>query len=112
MGFAQPSSSSLARLAQATRRLSRRVLPHPRRSQRSLDLIHPTVELAPNYPRLRDTDALDGDGPCQPRSPAARPAGPSGRVRVVRAGAPGRMVISGRMADVCAELNRLAALPS
>lgn len=30
-------------------------------------------------------------------------------LRVVR-GAPGRMVISGRMADVCAELERLAAL--
>jgi len=30
-------------------------------------------------------------------------------LRVVRA-APGRLVISGRMADVCAELDRLAAL--
>ena len=30
-------------------------------------------------------------------------------LRVVR-GAPGRLVISGRMADVCAELERLAAL--
>ena len=34
---------------------------------------------------------------------------PSRPLRIVRHGA-GRMVISGRMADVCAELDRLAAL--
>jgi hypothetical protein len=53
----------------------------------------------------------------QPR-PAQRIAAPASKplrvVRVVEASAPravaGRMVISGRMADVCAELDRLAAL--
>jgi len=61
-----------------------------------------------------------------PTPPAARPVGaravPAGPVRplplrVVRvlegsqaAASAGRMVISGRMADVCAELERLAAL--
>ena len=54
--------------------------------------------------------------PCMPAPRmAARPAGkPLRVVRVVEAAAPraiaGRMVISGRMADVCAELERLAAL--
>ena len=38
-----------------------------------------------------------------------RPQRPLRPLRVVRAGA-GRLVISGRMADVCAELDRLAAL--
>lgn len=45
--------------------------------------------------------------------PALRAAKPLRVVRVVEASAPravaGRMVISGRMADVCAELDRLAA---
>jgi hypothetical protein len=49
--------------------------------------------------------------------PATPPATPANRARVVRvvrvaestAGA-GRMVITGRLADVCAELDRLAAL--
>jgi len=42
--------------------------------------------------------------------PAKRPAPPLRVVRVVEPGsrAAGRMVISGRMADVCAELDRLA----
>lgn len=52
--------------------------------------------------------------------PAARTALPSrGPVRVVRVvdgrhapASAGRMVISGRMADVCAELDRLAAIES
>lgn len=49
--------------------------------------------------------------------PAPAPAARTARLRVVRvfegpqpAAAAGRMVISGRMADVCAELERLAAL--
>ena len=45
--------------------------------------------------------------------PAPHAAKPLRVVRVVEASAPravaGRMVISGRMADVCAELDRLAA---
>jgi hypothetical protein len=69
------------------------------------------------------------DGPAVPAAPRLRPAtlapvatpacrAPAVRrplrvVRVVEAGQPrsqvGRMVISGRMADVCAELDRLAA---
>jgi hypothetical protein len=49
------------------------------------------------------------------RMPAQRPAAKPLRVlRVVEPAAPrtiaGRMVISGRLADVCAELDRLAAL--
>jgi hypothetical protein len=66
--------------------------------------------------------------PAVPRRPAMlEPVLPSGRrpalaavrsrpiqrplrvVRVMEAGQVGRMVISGRMADVCAELDRLAA---
>jgi hypothetical protein len=52
---------------------------------------------------------------CQPNLPAARHAAhrPLRTVRVMEAGqAPGqvgRMVMSGRMADVCAELDRLVA---
>lgn len=42
--------------------------------------------------------------PCAVHAPARRP------LRVVHGGGmPGRLVISGRMADVCAELERLAA---
>lgn len=70
----------------------------------------PTRPVAPVAPRRRAATAV----------PALVPAGhsPSVRrplrvVRVVEAGQPrsqvGRMVISGRMADVCAELDRLAA---
>jgi hypothetical protein len=48
------------------------------------------------------------------RMPVPRPAAPLRVVRVVEPSAPravaGRMVISGRLADVCAELDRLAAL--
>jgi hypothetical protein len=52
------------------------------------------------------------------RMPAQRPAAPAAKplrvLRVVEPAAPrtiaGRMVISGRLADVCAELDRLAAL--
>jgi len=58
--------------------------------------------------------------PCTPgrralpvQRPAPHAAKPLRVVRVVEASAPravaGRMVISGRMADVCAELDRLAA---
>jgi hypothetical protein len=48
-----------------------------------------------------------------PASRATPPAKPLRVLRVVEPSAPraaGRMVISGRMADVCAELDRLAAL--
>jgi len=51
-----------------------------------------------------------------PRQPAPLRAARPARLRVVRvfegphAAGAGRMVISGRMADVCAELERLAAL--
>jgi hypothetical protein len=58
--------------------------------------------------------------PCAVSRPAARrmaqpaPAKPLRVVRVLEPSAPraiaGRMVISGRLADVCAELDRLAAL--
>jgi hypothetical protein len=49
-----------------------------------------------------------------PAQPQPQPAKPLRVLRVVEPSAPGtvagRMVISGRMADVCAELDRLAAL--
>ena len=49
-----------------------------------------------------------------PRRPHARPSRALRVVRVLESNHPprgaGRMVISGRMADVCAELERLAAL--
>jgi hypothetical protein len=52
-----------------------------------------------------------------PGAPAALQAAPAKPLRVLRVLEPsapravaGRMVISGRMADVCAELDRLAAL--
>ena len=52
--------------------------------------------------------------PVQRRVAAVAPAKPLRVVRVLEPSAPravaGRMVISGRMADVCAELDRLAAL--
>lgn len=53
------------------------------------------------------------NGPVRQRPAPAQPAKPLRVVRVVEATAPravaGRMVISGRLADVCAELERLAA---
>jgi hypothetical protein len=52
--------------------------------------------------------------PAQRRAIVTQPAKPLRVVRVLEPSAPrtvaGRMVISGRMADVCAELDRLAAL--
>lgn len=55
--------------------------------------------------------------PAQPAATRQAPAAPAKTLRVVRVLEPsapravaGRMVISGRMADVCAELDRLAAL--
>ncbi|MDB5953892.1 hypothetical protein [Ramlibacter sp.] len=52
--------------------------------------------------------------PAQRRTIVTQPAKPLRVVRVLEPSAPrtvaGRMVISGRMADVCAELDRLAAL--
>jgi len=52
--------------------------------------------------------------PAQQRTMATSRAKPLRVVRVLEPSAPravaGRMVISGRMADVCAELDRLAAL--
>jgi hypothetical protein len=68
-------------------------------------------------------DRLLGDDPApvirtsvRPRSmaPVQAPAKPLRVVRVLEPSVPrqvaGRMVISGRLADVCAELDRLAAL--
>ena len=51
-----------------------------------------------------------GGSPCGSFSAAAGQR-PARVVRVLR-GAPGRLVISGRMADVCAELDRLSAAES
>jgi len=59
-------------------------------------------------PTMHSLKRVHGTDGCPPygsfsKAAAQRP------LRVVRS-APGRMVISGRMADVCAELERLAAL--
>ena len=74
----------------------------PRRRTRSTDL---------RYVAIRPACSARGSAaPVQPGAHAARP------LRVVRVVDPrsannaGRVVISGRMADVCAELDRLAAL--
>ncbi len=61
----------------------------------------------------RAAPALRPLGACKAAPPSRKPVSAVRMVRVVEAGqAPasaGRMVISGRMADVCAELDRLAA---
>ena len=49
-------------------------------------------------------------GSFSPRQAATARGGRAPTLRVVRSS--GRMVISGRMADVCAELDRLAAMES
>lgn len=67
--------------------------------------------------RLDATTSIAANDRCTWTSAASasnfRPARPLRVVRVVEAGQPvsgaGRMVISGRLADVCAELDRLAA---
>jgi len=65
-------------------------------------------------PRARPARRSADASPAQRRSAAAAPAKPLRVVRVLEPSASravaGRMVISGRMADVCAELDRLAAL--
>ncbi|MDB5741779.1 MAG: hypothetical protein JWR68_94 [Polaromonas sp.] len=74
--------------------------------------------LAHQTPAANDPMAFAGE----PAEPAVRPQSvkknlPRGNLRVVResdsaisSDCAGRMVISGRMADVCAELDRMAAL--
>lgn len=63
-------------------------------------------------PRPQPTAPLPVRAPAQ--AATARAAAPLRVVRVMEPSAPrtvaGRMVISGRLADVCAELDRLAAL--
>ncbi|MFD1580991.1 hypothetical protein [Ramlibacter ginsenosidimutans] len=63
-------------------------------------------------PRPQPSATLPSRAPAQ--AATARAATPLRVVRVVEPSAPrtvaGRMVISGRLADVCAELDRLAAL--
>jgi len=75
----------------------------PRRGSRSTDL---------RYVAIRPACAARGTDP-QPRG-ADTAAKPLRVIRVVEprssARSSGRVVISGRMADVCAELDRLAAL--
>ncbi len=66
--------------------------------------LRPVAQRPHSQPRLRTIESAS-------RTAAARR--PLRVVRVMEAGQPrsqvGRMVISGRMADVCAELDRLAA---
>ncbi|RYF76444.1 MAG: hypothetical protein EOO29_22730 [Comamonadaceae bacterium] len=69
------------------------------------------VELEPD---LRYVQVRPGPAGASPESrPAARPVRPLRVVRVAETGQPRagvRVVLSGRMEDVCAELDRLAAL--
>lgn len=71
----------------------------------------PTGQIVPVTPVLRPVTIAPAGGNSCRVLPARRPLRV---VRVVEAGQPrsqvGRMVISGRMADVCAELDRLAAV--
>lgn len=64
-------------------------------------------------PRPAPVPYLPARRPLATQRPAPQPAKPLRVLRVVEPSAPrtvaGRMVISGRMADVCAELDRLAA---
>ena len=85
------------------------------------DLFTPLQSLATRWlpTRRRRSSALRHAAvpPARAARPAVRPDRPARLLRVVRtvdAQQPGmrgsRMVISGRMSDVCAELDRLAAL--
>ena len=66
------------------------------------------------YVDIRPNCAVRADADASPNAGAPQPAKPLRIVRMVDGQQPGRttgrMVISGRMADVCAELDRLAAL--
>lgn len=69
------------------------------------------IEVAPDlrYVQVRPSPA----GTRTESRPATRPSRPLRVVRVTEAGKPrtdGRVVLSGRLEDVCAELDRLAAL--
>ncbi|MES2530589.1 MAG: hypothetical protein V4636_06115 [Pseudomonadota bacterium] len=93
-----------------------------------VDLLMPLQSLANRWMSTRRAAGVDGTGlryvavrpacagrPISPASkPATKPARPLRVVRVVDGHAKGahagRVVISGRMSDVCAELDRLAAL--
>ncbi|HEX7889976.1 MAG TPA: hypothetical protein VF522_11500 [Ramlibacter sp.] len=79
-----------------------------------LDRLAPRA--APAHPPRTPVQRPVWNGPV--RQPPARPQ-PARALRIVRLVEPsasravaGRMVISGRMADVCAELDRMAALES
>lgn len=101
MGIAMLTLSGLFQGFSALQRLTTSApLPAAQRPARALRMVHPSTTRAPISTR--------------PISPVctARPA----PLRVLRVcdtqqapGEVGRMVISGRMADVCAELDRLAA---
>ena len=74
----------------------------------------PARAQAASSPRSSISEARRVCGVSAPRRPHARPSRALRVVRVLEnnhaARGAGRMVISGRMADVCAELERLAAL--
>ena len=105
MGFALSALSSLCeplrRIATSMRaRPTHHGLPGPMRTAYLADT------LASNDPRCA---AIAGPGPAEPARPlAGAPARPLRVVVSRQDGKPCRLVISGRMADVCAELNRLA----
>lgn len=90
--------------------LADRWLPRARRRQST-----PVSEAGGlRYVGIRPGCTTRPQGPQAPASNAARPARPLRVVRLVDRESSGhrnhRVVISGRMADVCAELDRLAAL--
>ncbi|MEW6464301.1 MAG: hypothetical protein AB1434_00225 [Pseudomonadota bacterium] len=76
----------------------------------------PGKPLAPGAERIRASQAVPASPPATPPAAVAVPrrTPPLRVVRGIEIGMPrgssGRMVISGRLADVCAELDRLAAL--
>lgn len=102
MGIALLAASTLAHPLTALHRWwsGQRPTPGPRATPAAERFAPPAAQPAP--------DAVHRPAPCRPAR-ATSPA--NGPIRMLRShrSACGRMVISGRMADVCAELERLAA---
>ena len=107
-----PFQAFSTRLAPARRRPAQTVARHPAH-----------MGITARQPASRALHALPvAIGPVRSRTQGAEPGRPTRcapALRVVRniesgipVGSTGRMVISGRMADVCAELDRLAAIES
>ncbi|GAB1386737.1 hypothetical protein MASR1M59_18850 [Melaminivora sp.] len=111
MGFALHRLISFAPLGRLTtplrRIMGRRPWQQPLPAS-GLQLVHPTVALSSNP--APDAPPHQGNPQCAHTSTltSSDPPGPPRPVRVLRGQHSGCLVLAGRMADVCAELNRLA----